>query len=99
MKINEVASIVGLTHKSIRYYESEGLFRPKRNDNQYREYDQDDIKKLRLIKFLRELNIPIADIKKMQNKELKLTVAMKEQIKKLEEAEKNFLTIKNMCKK
>ena len=45
MLINEVQYKVGLTKKSIRYYESEGLLKPKRNNNNdYREYDETDIK-------------------------------------------------------
>ena len=66
MLINEVQYKVGLTKKSIRYYESEGLLKPKRNsNNDYREYDDSDIKDLKLIKFLRNLNVPINEIKKL----------------------------------
>ena len=31
MLINEVESVIGLSKKSIRYYEEEGLLNPKRN--------------------------------------------------------------------
>ena len=45
MLINEVETKVGLSKKSIRFYESNGLLNPKRNnDNSYRIYDEEDIK-------------------------------------------------------
>lgn len=98
MLINEVQYKVGLTKKSIRYYESEGLLKPKRNlNNDYREYDEEDIKNLKLIKFLRNLNVSIEDIKKLKNKELSLKDCMKDRINTIENAEKEFGKIKDMC--
>ena len=97
MHINEVSSLVGLTKKSIRYYEEEGLLKPIRANNSYRKYDEEDIKVLKTIKFLRELNVPINEIKKLKNNELTLEECLKERIKIIENAEKNYQTIKNMC--
>ncbi len=98
MQIHEVESKVRLTKKSIRYYEEEGLISPKRNKiNDYREYDEKDVQTLKLIKFLRDLNVPISDILKLKNKELSLEECMLERIKKIIEEEKNYETIKNMC--
>lgn len=52
MLINEVEHIVGLSKKSIRYYEENGLLRPRRNqENDYRVYTEKDIQKLKTIKF------------------------------------------------
>lgn len=65
MKIKEVEQIVGLAKENIRYYEKEGLIKPERNDNNYREYSLEDSKRLKKIKFLRELGISISDIKKV----------------------------------
>jgi len=98
MLIHEVESKIGLTKKSIRYYEEEGLINPKRNKvNDYREYSNDDIKILRLIKFLRGLNVSIIEIKRLKNNELSLADCMKDRIKKIEDEEKKYITIKNMC--
>ena len=48
MLINEVESVVGLSKKSIRYYEQVGLFTPQRtNNNDYRNYTEEDIKTLK----------------------------------------------------
>lgn len=98
MLINEVQYKVGLTKKSIRYYESEGLLNPKRNsNNDYREYDEKDIKDLKLIKFLRELNIPVHEIKRLKEKELTLSECMDECLRKINETERTFNRVKNMC--
>ncbi|MDE5539448.1 MAG: MerR family transcriptional regulator, partial [Bacilli bacterium] len=98
MLIKEVEYRVGLTKKSIRYYELEGLLSPKRNlNNDYREYSEEDINTLKLIKFLRELNVPISDIKKLKNNKLSLSTCMNDRIAKITEEEKNYNLIKNMC--
>ena len=98
MLINEVEHIVGLSKKSIRYYEENGLLTPKRNqENDYRMYDENDIKKLKIIKFLRELDVPIRELKQLQNKEITLQECMIERISKIESEEKNYQQIKNMC--
>lgn len=98
MLIHEVEKKSGLTKKSIRYYEEEGLITPERNtNNDYREYSEGDLKTLETIKFLRQLNVPILEIKKLKNNELSLAECMKERIDKINLTEKNFVIIKNMC--
>ncbi len=55
LKIQEVASELGLTTRSIRYYEELGLLSPAaRSDGSYRLYDASDIERLRFIKGLRD---------------------------------------------
>lgn len=98
MIINEVEHIVGLSKKSIRYYEENGLLNPKRNkNNDYRIYSKEDIEKLKVIKFLRELNVPIRELKLLNEGNLTLQDCMKERIKKIESEEDNYQKIKNMC--
>jgi DNA-binding transcriptional MerR regulator len=55
LKIQEVASELGLTTRSIRYYEELGLLSPAgRSDGSYRLYDASDVERLRFIKGLRD---------------------------------------------
>ena len=55
LRIQEVADVVGLTPRSIRYYEEIGLLEPAaRSEGAYRLYDADDIDRLRFIKGLRD---------------------------------------------
>ncbi len=98
MLINEVVSKVGLTRKTIRYYEMEGLLKPNRNkDNDYREYDEEDILFLKKIKFLRELNVPIRDIKSLLEKRITLVELMNERMKKITEEMEDYEKIKSLC--
>ena len=62
MKINEVEAAVGVTKKNIRFYEEEGLISPSREPgNGYRSYSQADVERLRRIKLLRKLDVPLAE--------------------------------------
>lgn len=98
MHIKEVEHSVGLSSKNIRYYEDVGLIKPTRNNqNDYRVYNEDDINKLKLIKFLRELNVPIKEIKELFDNKITLSDCMKDRIKKIEDEEINYKKIKNMC--
>ena len=55
LRIAEVATDVGLTARSIRYYEEIGLLKPAaRSEGAYRLYDEDDIERLRFIRGLRD---------------------------------------------
>jgi DNA-binding transcriptional MerR regulator len=55
LRITEVATEVGLTPRSIRYYEELGLLNPAgRSEGAYRLYDADDIERLRFIRGLRD---------------------------------------------
>jgi len=55
LRIQEVAAEVGLTTRSIRYYEEVGLLEPAaRSEGAYRLYDESDIARLRFIRGLRD---------------------------------------------
>ncbi|MFD2179372.1 Cu(I)-responsive transcriptional regulator [Veronia pacifica] len=51
MKINEVATLTGLSSKTIRFYEQKGILTaPDRSSNGYRDYRQQHVSELLLIK-------------------------------------------------
>ena len=63
MKIGEAAKCTGLSMSNIRFYEKKKLLTPKREDgNQYRDYTEEDIERLKKIMILRKLDIPIDTI-------------------------------------
>ena len=70
MKTNELEKEIGLSKYTIRYYEKEGLIQPKREENGYRDYDDETVQKLKIIKFLRNLQISVDDIKAILDGEL-----------------------------
>jgi DNA-binding transcriptional MerR regulator len=63
--IGEFSKISGLTVKALRFYHEEGLFSPACVDpgTGYRHYKAEQVETARAIRFLRELEFPLADIK------------------------------------
>ena len=81
MKINEVEAAVGVTKKNIRFYEEEGLITPSREPgNGYRSYSQADVERLRRIKLLRKLDVPLAEIREMLEGQSTLAEGMNRQL-------------------
>jgi len=61
--IGQVASLSGVTVRTLRHYDTIGLLGPSsRSDNGYRAYDNEDLERLRTILVYRELDMPLADI-------------------------------------
>ena len=55
LRIQEVSAALGLTTRTLRYYEELGLLKPAaRSEGDYRLYDVDDLERLRFIKGLRD---------------------------------------------
>ncbi|KGO15546.1 MerR family transcriptional regulator [Clostridium botulinum] len=88
MKIKDAELLTGLSAKTIRYYESEGLISVKINS--YREYDEDNINKLQKIKILRKLDVSISTIKKRNLGEASLLEISKGKFREFDENELNL---------
>ena len=52
MTIKELEQRTGLPRTAIRFYEQQGLIRPERRENNYRNYTQEDLSTLEKIKLL-----------------------------------------------
>lgn len=64
MKIKEVADMLKISQRAIRFYEAKGLIAPsKQADNQYRRFDEEDIWRLQTIIALRESGMPVSEIR------------------------------------
>jgi DNA-binding transcriptional MerR regulator len=62
-QIGEVASMLGITTRTIRYYEEIGLMtHPKRLDGGIRVYTKEDVKRLKFILKLKELGISLKEM-------------------------------------
>jgi DNA-binding transcriptional MerR regulator len=73
MRIKEVESRTGLTAKAIRLYESKGLLKPAREtENDYRDYTEEDVARLKTIAILRKLDVPVKTIKEWTDGETEL---------------------------
>lgn len=66
MKIGEVSTASGISHRMIRHYEKIGLIpAAARRDSGYRDYDQRDVHALRFIGRARDLGFPIDEIRQL----------------------------------
>ncbi len=66
MRIGEASRQSGVSAKMIRYYESIGLLSPaQRRNNDYRDFDSDDIHTLRFIHRARSLGFAMDEISKL----------------------------------
>lgn len=64
MRIGDLAKKAGTTLRTIRYYEQLGLITPvSRTKGGFRLYAEEELRKLRLIKNLQLLDIPLAQVK------------------------------------
>lgn len=57
MNTNDVCKSLNVTLKSLRVYEECGIVVPKREENNYRNYSENDLFKLRTVILLKELGL------------------------------------------
>ena len=67
MTTHEVEEMLSITKKTLIYYENEGLVKPSRDSNNYRNYNQEDVSKIKFILLLREMDVTIEEIKQIIN--------------------------------
>ena len=67
-RIGELAARVGLTERTIRYYEELGLLESvKRLDGGVRVYTDDDVRRLRYIRKLKTLGLSLQEMLELEN--------------------------------
>ena len=100
MNIKELERRTGITKQNIRFYERKGLLNPVRNEgNNYREYVEEDVKTLEVVKILRKLDMSIEDIHRILQKEVELDVAVKEHLDVLREKQSQLEACIHVCQK
>ena len=91
MNTKRVEELVGLSRQNIRYYEKEGLLTPNREEgNSYRDYSEEDIRRLKTIKMLRMLDMPLKEIERVLKKEVSLQEAVTIRQKEILEYQKQL---------
>ena len=65
MKTNEVIKQYHVTRKALLVYEEKGFLKPERDQSDYRNYRDEDLKVLNKIMLLRRLNISLDDIEQI----------------------------------
>lgn len=70
MNTKKVCDKFKVSPKALRIYEDLGIIVPERQENNYRNYSEDDILKIRQLIVLKEMRIPLKKIKTLLNKDI-----------------------------
>lgn len=65
MRIGEAARAGGVSARSLRYYEDEGLITPGRCGNGYRDYCRSTVDRVRVVRSLLESGLPVRLIREV----------------------------------
>jgi len=84
MTIKQLEQQLEIPRATIRFYEKEKLINPKRSDNSYREYNDEDVVTLKKIIILRKIGLSVSDIKKVLDGESSLQSLLQKNILELE---------------
>ncbi len=98
IKINEMETRSGMERANIRFYEREGLITPKRLDNGYRDYSEEDLQIILRIKLLRSLHVSLEEIKGLKDKSRDLADILSQQIIKLDQEKQDAAYAQDVCR-
>ena len=98
MRIQDLEKLTGLERATIRYYEREGLIDPRRSENGYRDYGEEDVQQLRKIKLLRQLDFSLEQIQQMRQGNVSIPEAMSAQLSYLKEKSDTTLRAFELCR-
>lgn len=65
MRIGDAAARLGVTPRTIKYYEELGLLTPDRSGGNYRDYDEDDLERVERIRNMQQLGYSLAAIREL----------------------------------
>lgn len=100
MNIKRASEESGISSQNIRFYEREGLIHPGRQaQNRYREYTAEDIRRLKLIRLFRTLDLPLEQLRRLMAGELSLSEAMETQAAVLERRQAELAAAQRLCKR
>ena len=98
MNIKAAEELSGVSRQNIRFYEREGLLNPDRNpENDYREYQQEHIETLKMIRVMRMLDMPLDQIKLVLEGSISPAKAAKEQRQKLKAQQEQLIAAIRFC--
>ena len=98
MNTKQVEELTGMSRQNIRYYERMGLLEPARDDsNAYRDYSEEDVRRLKLIRMLRMLDMPLKDIQDIINEKVSLRKAVRHQKEILQTQQKQLNAAIEVC--
>lgn len=98
MTIKQMEERSGMTRANIRYYESEGLLNPARQENGYRDYSEEDLDILLRIQLLRTLELSLEEIREVQQGRRKLADALAERADSMQQEKQHLVRSEQVCR-
>ena len=99
MNGKEAEKITGISRRNLRFYEDKGLIEPGRNpENDYRDYSNNDIERLKIIRGLRSIDVPIDMIGDFFNGKISMAQLSECQEKRLLEKQREVSVALDICK-
>ena len=99
MNMKQAEEATGISRRNLRFYEEEGLIAPRRNpDNDYRDYSPEDIERLKTIRMLRMLEVPLEEIKDCLRGKLTPDRLLLRQEKRLQKKQQDAETALRFCR-
>ena len=99
LKISELEELLGVPRSAIRYFEKQGLISPVRNpDNDYREYSDEDVRRLKMILVLRKLGFSVSEIEDLFENRAGFEELLNERIETLEQQKQEVQGAIALCR-
>ncbi len=98
MQIQTIEQKTGLDRATIRYYEHEGLIKPQRLQNGYRDYSEEHLQDLLKIKLLRQLGLSLEAIEQLIEGKEDLNSVLGNQLIVLKEHKTQIENAEAICK-
>ncbi len=90
-KVNEVSKISGVSVRTLHHYDKINLLSPKRKENDYRYYTEEDMERLQTILFYKYFGFSLKEIQELLEKEdMKVVEHLKEQLILLKKEEERL---------
>ena len=88
---HELAKLSGVSVRTLHYYEEQGLLRPQRRPNGYRDYGPDDVRRLQQVLLYRRASMPLAAIRSVLDQPAAVQAdALREQLDHLREQQRQL---------
>ena len=92
--IKKVSEISGVSVRTLHHYDEIGLLSPKKNENGYRYYSEDDMSFLQMILFYKYLGFPLKQIKELLKQEdPEILYHLKKQLVLMQKEKQKLLTL------
>ena len=97
MTISDIEARSNLPRASVRFYENEGFLSPSRGENGYRDYSYDDLALLKKIRLLRQLGVPLTEIKTLHAGQTDLAAVIDKRIEEIGGEQRSLADQKTVC--